>query len=269
MQYIYSIILGLVQGLTEFLPVSSSGHLLVVERLLSQIGYNAKNAQSLLIMLHFGTLFAVMIYFFKDWLNIILHPIKNNTLGLLIFATLPAIAAKLLLGDKLDALLAGRFLGPGFIITALFLIFADKCLSKKPSGEVNLRRAGIMGLFQAFAILPGVSRSGSTIFGGILSGNTRSIAAKFSFLMSAPVIFGGFVLEVKDAAEAHALSSLFSLDILLGILFAFISGYFAIGFMIKKIERVKLSSFSKYLIVLGILVIICQISGFLGFERLF
>lgn len=269
MQYIYSIILGLVQGLTEFLPVSSSGHLLVFERLLSQIGYNAKSAQSLLIMLHFGTFFAVMIYFFKDWFNIILHPIKNNTLWLLIFATLPAIAAKLLLGDKLDILLAGKFLGPGFIITALFLIFADRCLSKNPSGEVNLRRAGIMGLFQAFAILPGVSRSGSTIFGGIVGGNTRSIAARFSFLMSAPVIFGGFLLEVKEAAEANALSSLFSLDIVLGIAVAFISGYLAIGFMIKKIEKVKLSNFSKYLLVLGLLVILCQLTGFLGFEKLF
>lgn len=270
MQYIFSILMGIVQGLTEFLPVSSSGHLLVAERILAQLGYRAIGVESLLIMLHLGSLFAVAIYFFKDWMNILLHPIKNKTLSLILLASVPAVIAKLVLGDTLDSLLGGRFLGLGFLVTALFLVLADRASAgdSARSGEITPARAGIMGLFQAFAILPGVSRSGSTIFGGILSGNSRQIAAKFSFLMSAPVIFGGFAFAVKDAVKLGTTSQMFAPDVLLAVLFAFLSGYFAIGYMMKKIEKVKLSKFSAYLAVLGLFVIFCQLTGFLGFKSM-
>ena len=270
MQTIFSALMGIIQGLSEFLPISSSGHLLLGEKLLALVGYDVVSSKGLLIMLHMGTLIAVAAVFWKDWLQMLLHPIKNKTLLLLFIASLPALFAMLLLGDFVDSTFTGWFLGPAFLITALFLYIAEK-LSKKnqaTSGEITTSRAVTMGIFQAIALLPGVSRSGSTLLGGIAGGLTRSMAAKFSFMMSAPAILGSFLVEAKDAIEADGLSTLFSFDILVGMLFAAVSGFLAIRYMLKLIEKISLTRFSVYLIFIGILVIIFQLTGFAAFPPL-
>ncbi len=270
MQTIFSALMGIIQGLSEFLPISSSGHLLLGEKLLALVGYDVVSSKGLLIMLHMGTLIAVAAVFWKDWLQMLLHPIKNKTLLLLFIASLPALFAMLLLGDFVDSTFTGWFLGPAFLITALFLYIAEKLSQKNQatSGEITTSRAVTMGIFQAIALLPGVSRSGSTLLGGIAGGLTRSMAAKFSFMMSAPAILGSFLVEAKDAIEADGLSTLFSFDILVGMLFAAVSGFLAIRYMLKLIEKISLTRFSVYLIFIGILVIIFQLTGFAAFPPL-
>lgn len=273
MQYLFNAIMGIIQGLTEFLPVSSSGHLLLGEKLLGLLGYEAGNSLSLAVMLHMGTLVAVAIIFFRDWLEMIKHPVKNPTLRLLFIASLPALVLVVLLGDWIDGLFTGWFLGISFLITALFLFIIQRVSEKnapRPAVQdaVDTPKAITMGLFQGIALLPGVSRSGSTLLGGILSGLNRKTAAKFSFMMSAPAILGSFIVEGKDAVEQYGLSSLFSVESIIGLVFAAIFGYLAIRYMLKLIERISFYKFALYVAVVGVLVIIAQLTGFADFPPL-
>lgn len=263
MQLIFSAIMGIVQGLTEFLPVSSSGHLLVAEKLLGLAGYNADNMLGLAVMMHMGTLLAVAVIFWKDWVDMLLHPIKNRTLLYLFIASLPALFLVILLGDWIDSLFTGWFLGISFLITALFLVLVERVSGAK--AEVDLPQAVSMGLFQGIALLPGVSRSGSTLLGGVVSGLSRSTAAKFSFMMSAPAILGSFLMEAKDAVEETGLSSLINASSLVGVLFAAVSGWLAIRYMLKLIERISFYKFALYVLAVGVAVIIMQLTGFAGF----
>lgn len=270
MQLIFSALMGIVQGLTEFLPVSSSGHLLVAERLLGLLGYTNENTLAFSVMLHMGTLIAVAAIFWKDWLDMLLHPVKNRTLLLLFIASLPALVLVLVLGDLIDGLFTGWFLGISFLITALFLVLVERLSRSKSqhspkADQVQLPQAISMGLFQGIALLPGVSRSGSTLLGGIASGLSRRSAAKFSFMMSAPAILGSFVMEAKDALELGGLSSLISAQALVGVVFAAVSGWLAIRSMLKLIEHISFYKFALYVLVVGIAVIIMQLTGFAGF----
>lgn len=270
MNVIFSALMGIVQGLSEFLPISSSGHLIVAEKLLGLLGYQpGGSAIAFYVMLHMGTLIAVAIVFWKDWIDMLLHPVKNRTLLLLFIASLPALFVKILLGDHLDKLFEGWFLGISFLITALFLVVIEvldrKNADKAQKDEVNMNSALIMGSFQGIALLPGVSRSGSTLLGGIISGLNRRTAAKFSFMMSAPAILGSFIVEGKDAVEQFGLNSLFNLETLIGLLLAAVSGYLAIRYMLKLIERISFFKFAFYVALVGILVIILQLTGTAGF----
>ena len=270
MQLIFSAVMGIVQGLTEFLPVSSSGHLLVAEKLLGLLGYSTANSLSLSVMLHMGTLIAVAAIFWKDWVDMLFHPIKNKTLLLLFIASLPALVLVLLLGDWIDGLFTGWFLGISFLITALFLVMVERLSAgrgrhSRGQDEVQLPQAVTMGLFQGIALLPGVSRSGSTLLGGIAGGLSRRTAAKFSFMMSAPAILGSFVMEAKDALDAGGLSSLINAQSLVGVLFAAVSGFLAIRYMLKLIERISFYKFALYVLAVGIAVIVMQLTGFAGF----
>jgi len=273
MQTVFSAIMGIIQGLAEFLPISSSGHLLVGEKLLGLLGFQTDNTLALFIMLHMGTLIAVALVFWRDWLDMVLHPIKNKTLLLLFAASIPALIAAVLLGDSIDTLFTGWFLGPSFLITALFLCLIEM-IGKRQAGkhafssEVTLPRAILMGGFQAVALLPGVSRSGATLLGGTASGLSRATAAKFSFMMSAPAILGSFLMEGKDAVETGGLSSLLSLDTLVGVVFAALSGYLAIRYMLKLIQRISFYKFALYVALLGVAVLVMQLTGTAGFEPL-
>lgn len=270
MQLIFSAIMGIVQGLTEFLPVSSSGHLLVTERLLTLLGYQSGNALTVAVMLHLGTLIAVAAVFWKDWLDMLLHPVKNRTLLMLFLASIPALIAVVLLGDAIDGLFTGWFLGLSFLFTAIILVIIQRVSGgqgkhSSKSTEVRLPQALTMGLFQAFAILPGVSRSGSTLLGGVSTGLSRHTAAKFSFMMSAPAILGSFVMEAKDAIDTTGLSSLLTGDAIVGVIFAAVSGFLAIRYMLKLIERISFYKFAVYVFILALAVIIMQLTGFAGF----
>ncbi len=270
MDMIFSAIMGIVQGLSEFLPISSSGHLIVAEKLLGLLGYQQGGSSiAFYVMLHMGTLIAVAIIFFKDWLDMLAHPIKNRTLLLLFVASLPALFVKIILGDHLDKLFDGWFLGISFLVTALFLVLIE-VLDRKKAGsarktEVDMSSALIMGGFQGIALLPGVSRSGSTLLGGIISGLNRRTAAKFSFMMSAPAILGSFLVEGKDAVEQFGIGSLFNAQTLIGLVFAAVSGYLAIRYMLKLIERISFFKFAIYVAIVGVAVILMQLTGTAGF----
>lgn len=261
-------VLGVVQGLAEFLPVSSSGHLNLLELLL-----NVKLDQQLLfnILLHVGTLVAVLAVFWREWLHMILHPVKDKTLLLLVIASLPALAAKLLLGDGLTELVtSSTLLGVSFLFTGLLLAITQWVSQRnqtlnREKDSVGPVHALVMGVLQAIGILPGVSRSGATIFGGVASGLDRKTAAKFSFMMSMPAILGSFVSEGYDAYKQGVFIQNEHLTaFLIGMVFAGISGYLAIRFFLKIITKVSLHWFALYVVLLGIAVIFMQGMGWLA-----
>lgn len=270
MSYLFSAIVGIVQGLAEFLPISSSGHIIVAEKLLSLLGYEGSaNPLAFSVMLHMGTLLAVAVIFWKDWIDMILHPVKNRTLLLLFIASLPALLFVIAFGDAIDSLFEGWFLGIAFLITAAFLVLIEMVgrwnTGRAKKTEVNIPTAVTMGVFQGIALLPGVSRSGSTLLGGVASGLNRQTAAKFSFMMSAPAILGGFLSEGKKALEQDALPAMFTPESLIGFLFAAIFGFLAIRYMLRLIERISFYKFALYVGIVGVAVIIFQVTGTLGF----
>ncbi len=258
--------LGLVQGLAEFLPISSSGHLNLFQALL---GVNVTNQLLFDILLHVGTLVAVAVVFWKDWVQMIAHPIKNKTLLLLFIASLPALAAKVVFGDLLDAVEGtNRFLGVFFLVTALLLVLTQWISRRNAARGVEKDQVGIvealvMGCLQAVGMLPGVSRSGSTIFGGVAAKVNRETAAKFSFMMSAPAIVGSLLSVGKDAIQEGVTFGSDLPAVLVGMVVAGVSGYLAIRFFMKVISKASLNGFALYMALLGIAVIVLQATGVL------
>ena len=269
MSILQSALLGLIQGLGEFLPVSSSGHLLLA-RLFLGIQTDTPAMKMLDILLHIGTLIPVLIVFRKDWIDMILHPVRNKTLLLLVIASLPTLAiylaAKKIFPDVNGFAVfdSGWFLGSSFLITALFLLLCDRISFRKKNGKgakLGIVQAAVMGLFQGIGMIPGISRSGSTILGGVSTGLNRTNAAKFSFMMSAPAILGSLLMEGKDALELGYASEIALIPSLIGIIVAAVVGYLAIRFMLKIIAKVPLSWFALYLAVIGILYLLLQFTG--------
>ena len=260
-------ILGLFQGLAEFLPISSSGHLNLMQAL---FGLNLDHQLLFNILLHVGTLIAVMVVFWKDWIDMLLHPIKNRTLLLLFIASLPALFAKLLFDKQLDYLETSiSLLGVFFLITGLMLILTQIISRRNQQKGVEKDKVGflealVMGCLQAVGMLPGINRSGSTIFGGVSSRLSRESAAKFSFMMSAPAIVGSLLVEGKDALESGITLGNDLPAIIVGMVVAAISGYLAIRFFLKLISKVSLNWFALYVTLLGLLVIILQLTGVLS-----
>lgn len=251
-----AIVLGIVQGLTEFLPVSSSGHLVLFQNIFGITGDNLFFDT----MLHVGTLVAVVVVFWRDIVAILRHPIQKITL-MLIIATVPAVIAALLFGDFFEGAFSGQYLALGFVLTGALLtaaeVFSGWYQKKRARAEVGTRDAVIMGCMQAVAILPGISRSGSTLAGGLFSGVDRNTLAKFSFLMSIPVILGSVVFQGKDVLEAGLDSVPWGATIV-GMLFAGISGYLAVRFMLNIIRKHRLYGFAIYVLALGALVLLDQ-----------
>lgn len=254
-------LLGLVQGLAEFLPISSSGHLNLLQALFQ---VNLEHQLLFNILLHVATLAAVAIFFWKDWVQMILHPIQNKTLLLLFVASLPALAAKILFDRQLDYVETHNdFLGVCFLVTALMLLLTQSISSKRRAEKerVGIGEAVTMGCLQAVGMLPGVSRSGSTIFGGVCAGLKRETAAKFSFMMSAPAIVAGMLSEGKTALESGMTFGNDLPAVLVGMVVAFLSGYLAIRFFMKLISRVSLNGFALYMALMGIFILVLQITG--------
>ena len=267
MNFFMAALLGLFQGITEFLPISSSGHLNLVQALFH---LNLEHQLLFNILLHVGTLLPILVVFWRDWWDMIFHPIRNKTLLFLFIASLPALAAKVLFDDQLDYLETHNILlGVCFLLTGAFLLFAQKIALFRAKKKIPEKPLGIfqvisMGCMQAIGLLPGISRSGSTIFGGVASGLTREAAAKFSFMMSAPAIVAGLLSEGYSAMKTGDLFASGDMPaILLGVAVAAISGYFSIRFMLRLISKASLNWFALYVILLGIFVIILQITGVL------
>ncbi len=248
-----AVLLGLVQGLTEFLPVSSSGHLVLLQK---WFGIDPDYSMFLTVMLHVGTLIPVCIVFFKDILGLFKKPI---TLLYLVIASIPAALVGFLLGDQIDAVFyGGKYLAPCFLFTALVLLQAELVAKTKPLyRDINAGNAALMGVAQAVAVVPGISRSGSTIAAGCFCGVDREKNANFAFLMSLPVIAGSALLEGYDFIKSGSTEISF-LPVLLGVIAAAISGYVAIRVMLALVKKANFKWFSLYLVCLSVLLLIIK-----------
>lgn len=273
MYFLIAAFLGLVQGLCEFLPVSSSGHLALFSTLTNNVGAEF-GTPFFTVMLHVATLIAVLIVYREQVLAILRHPIQPLTLYLII-ATLPTVAVALILKkwDALDKWLdENNLLGVCFLLTAIILTVSElMSRRRKATKSIKTMRwtdALVIGGMQAVGVLPGVSRSGATIAGALGMRLDRKSAADFSFLLSIPAILGGLVLELyKLVKEPAALDLTFSFGaaLILAMLVAAISGYFAVRFMIRLITKKGLLGFAIYTAVLGVIVLVLQFSRTLGF----
>lgn len=257
MSIIQAFWLGLVQGLGEFLPISSSGHLVLLQRV---FGFT-QDGMALEVILHVGTLAAVVVIYWERLWNMIRHPVKSE-LWLLVVATVPAVAAALIF--DFDDAFSGEFLGYSFLITTLILWLADLISGISfPTKNVKWYNAVVMGIMQAVAIMPGISRSGSTIAGGTASGLSRKRAADFAFLMSVPAILGSIVLEVFKNGSDIVSGALFvklggPLPIIVGLVASAVFGFVAIKTMLAIVRRVRLTWFGVYTGVLGALILVDQ-----------
>ena len=254
---IEAIILGLCQGLCEFLPVSSSGHLTVLQK-----AFGVEEGGSFfIVMLHLGTLLAVFAVYRKQIFELLKKPFQKKTY-LLAVSTVTTVLIYLIGGSVFDNLEGnGIALGCSFLFTAGLLTFTDFVAPKlnfKRTGSITDMSYGAaigVGAMQGIGILPGVSRSGSTIAGARLFGLEKEAAAEFSFLMSIPAILGGLVTEIPDMVKGDV-GNIPWLPIIIGMAVAAVSGYFAIRFMIKLITKKRLWGFAVYVGALGIFLIL-------------
>jgi undecaprenyl-diphosphatase len=264
-----ALLLGAVQGLTEFLPVSSSGHLVLFQRLLGL----ESSVLTFDILLHLGTLAAVIVVFRKDIVSILKRPFGRMT-WLLVLGTLPAIAVGLALKDVLETLFrSGRTIGVEFLLTGVVLWFADSIRKGgKDLDRTTPADALVIGSAQAVAILPAVSRSGFTIAGALWCGLDRSFAAKFSFLLSIPAILGAAVLDAPDAARTVAKTGTLgvpTLPLVVGVAAAAFFGWLAVRWMIRVIATGRLRGFAVYVTVVGLCIIAEQVLSGRVFGKLF
>jgi len=258
MEIIDAIILGIVQGLTEFLPVSSSGHLEIGKAIL---GDDLVPEESLLftVVLHFATAISTIVIFRKDIWDILKGIMKFQWNEDLQFVTkiaismLPAAIIGFTFENELSALFGENIKLVGFmlIITALLLYLADK--AKNTNKKVSFSNALVIGFAQAIAMLPGISRSGATISTSVLLGNDKTKAARFSFLMVVPLIFGKIGKDVLSGDLSYDSTNFTILSV--GFIAAFISGLFACTWMIKIVKNSKLSYFAIYCVVVGLIAI--------------
>lgn len=254
-----ALLLGIIQGLTEFLPVSSSGHLELAKAIL---GDQSVPEESLLftVVVHFATALATVVIFRKEVGQIIrgLFQFKNNEAFrfslFIVLSMIPAAFVGLVFDAEIEQLFGGQILlvGMMLIITGLLLIFANN--AKSCSRKVNAFRAIIIGVSQAIAILPGISRSGATISASLLLGVSRSEAARFSFLMVVPLIVGKMAKDISDGALTADTG--LSLPIVLGFLAAFFTGLGACQWMIAVVRRSNLNYFAYYCFAVGLLAIL-------------
>jgi len=266
MDIIQAIILGIVQGLTEFLPVSSSAHLVFVPEILK--------VQSSLVfdtILHVGSLVAVVIYFWKD----IIHMLKSFFSSLMdiprrqfrngikedkfkklawfvIIGSIPAGLAGVLFKDTFEALFNDVFIVGFFLIITGFLLWGSEMMSRRVNDKTSLQEMSVknsilIGIAQAFAIAPGISRSGATISAGLFLGIERELAARYSFLLSIPAILGAALVQVKDISSIDVSTAV----IIAGFLAAAITGYIAIKIVLKLIQEKNLLIFAYYCWIIG------------------
>lgn len=265
-----AIVLGLTQGLAEFLPVSSSGHLVFLQRIFNvDIG----GAELFFdIILHMGTLVAVCAIFWRDIIGLFKKPFK--TLLYLVVATIPAAVAGLLLDDWInDQIIGGAYVGVFlavfFFVTACFLLAAEiYAKRRKRTLPLCFKTTLPMGFAQVVALFPGISRSGSTIAAGTFAGGTSEDVSKFSFLMSIPIILGSFLVSLVKSSVNGSLTESFSAAgpnfgwcIAVGFIVSAVAGLFAIKVMLAAIRKADYKWFSLYLVLLSVACVVLHCLG--------
>lgn len=264
MSLLEAIILGIIQGLTEFLPVSSSGHLELAKVIL---GDNSVPEESMLmtVVLHGATALSTIVVFRKDILDLVkgLFQFKNNeefkfSLNIVV-SMIPAAIIGVLFNDEIEAFFGGQVLlvGTMLLVTAVLLIFADK--AKQTDKKVGVKHALMIGISQAIAILPGISRSGATISTSVMLGIDREKSARFSFLMVVPLILGKMAKDILDGAFDTMNGSLLTYGV--GFVAAFITGIVACTWMIKLVKKSKLKYFAYYCLAVGVIAIVYSVAN--------
>jgi undecaprenyl-diphosphatase len=258
MNLLEAIILGIIQGLTEFLPVSSSGHLELAKAILGDTSV-PEESLTFTVVLHFATALSTLVVFRKEVAEIFkgLFQFKWNeemkfSLKIII-SMLPAVIIGLLFEEQLESFFGGKilFVGIMLLVTAVLLLFADK--AKNTNKEVSFSNSLIIGLSQAIAMLPGISRSGATISTSVLLGIDRSKAARFSFLMVVPLIFGKIAKDFLSGDINFQASEIAPISA--GFIAAFLAGLVACNWMIALVKKSKLSYFSIYCAIVGLIAI--------------
>lgn len=256
---VHSLILGVVQGVAEFLPISSTAHLILIPYF---AGWSDPGL-AFDVALHLGTLIAVLAFFWRDWVKIFsaakislnkgLYNFRKEVLFYLIIGTIPGALLGALFEKKVETIFRSPLLiAFALIFAGIVLYWADKRFKgRKNIADVNLKDSVLIGLAQAIAIVPGISRSGATISAGLWRGFDKISAARFSFLLSTPIIAGAALLKLP-----HLFKHGFNTFVVVGILSSAISGFFAIKYLLKYLEKHGYRIFFLYRLILGITVIL-------------
>lgn len=255
-------LLGILQGVTEFLPISSSGHLVIAEKLL---GLNVSDLVSFDVFVHVGTLVAILFYFKSDFTELLMVTLakagglhlsdeqseKFKMVKYLALAMIPAVVFGVLFQDVLESTFRlVEYVGTFMIAVGIFFMVSESVSHSRIERVDSWKKALIIGLFQAVALLPGVSRSGLTISGGLVCGLKREEAARFSFLLGAIAIFGAFVYKFQELVSPDMRYVPVS-ALLIGFISSFISGLLSVRFLMKFLKNNSLRVFSVYLMVVG------------------
>ncbi len=247
---IEAIILGVVQGLTEFLPISSTAHLILFPWFFNWDGII--NTLTFDIALHAGTLIALIFCFWRDWVDLLIR--RQRLFGLIMLASFPAGLAGFFLNDFVEhSLRTPLIISFTLVSGGILMLVAERSKKNRDMKQITFKDAIIIGVAQTFAIIPGVSRSGITISAGLFRGLEREAAARFSFLLSTPIIAGATLLHMRKALN-------YSLDhdykiFIVGVIVSFITGYFAIKFLLYFLKRYPLNIFIYYRFILSIIII--------------
>ena len=256
-----SIVLGIVQGIGEFLPISSSAHLILVPYL---FGWGASGL-AFDVALHFGTLLAVLVVFFRDWLDLFIGAVDKITKGkesfnnrmfwYLIAATIPGALLGFLLDDVVENIFRQKIwlIATALAVMGVLIFLGDRWADQHYKIEtdfkhISLKHAIIIGISQALAVIPGFSRSGTTILAARIMGLSKSAATKFTFLLSVPIIAGAAVLKLTDLT--------LSIDVVIGVLVSFVVGLLSIKFLLSYIKKHDFSVFAIYRVVFAIIILV-------------
>lgn len=248
------IILAIVQGITEFFPISSSGHLVLFQNFL---GFNPNTSLELNVLLHLATFFSILIYFKDEIISLIYGLVQFRKDSLLLFnqmiiASIPAAIVGFTLKDQITSITSPNIVGLFFILTATYFYFSETRANKFTVQNPYLF-ALLIGISQSLALFPGVSRSGITLSTALLIGASRVQGAKFSFLIGLPAIFGASLLTFKDSTN---LSLYLNKDYLVSFLLCFVVGFLAIKYLMRLYKEKNLIPFANYLLILGLVLIL-------------
>ena len=259
MSWWVAILLGIVQGLTEFLPVSSSGHLTFFEIV---FGLSANNVLYN-VLLHLATLFALVWFMRKQIWFLLKNPLSKQTF-LLLFASVVTGVVGIIVDQTFGSNGNLLTIAIGFLLTAFALVLVDNKTKKKtydPLGQISFKSAAFVGFVQGVAVLPGISRSGSTLAAAIICGAGQKQSAQFSFLLSLPIIVLGCIYEIyKGTKQGFSFSSDAILPMLLGCIIAFVVALATLKFMMKLVQKNKWKFFSIYLVTFAIIIIVCGLA---------
>ncbi|MDH3267286.1 MAG: undecaprenyl-diphosphatase UppP [Ignavibacteria bacterium] len=273
-----AILLGIIQGLSEFLPISSTGHVTIAGKLLGLVSdQNPESWTSFIAIIQLGTMAAVLVYFARDIFLIVRDFLKenlfnrkkysdqtlNSRLGwLVIIGTIPVVIIGIAFKDIIEGALTKNLYVIAFSLIglAIILAIAEKVASfKKDLKDISVKDSFLIGIAQAFALIPGSSRSGTTITGGLFLGLKRDVAARFSFLLSIPAVFASGVLQLYEAMKFVDQSMV--VNIIVATIVSGISGYLAIDFLLKFLKKHSTFIFIFYRIALGILILVLLLNN--------